>query len=151
MNKFIIQISCFVFLSVNNGNSQAQQFTTGELSTIKPSQVIIENYVPVKLSKEMQEDQNANRFDISNPYTYLQVVTDVFGSRYHILFQTGFTGKLLFLSYSSNLSVLFNKKNKPMFLFNHCLRKVNNYISSIQIIEETIKCILERLNYCYEN
>ena len=63
----------------------------------------------------------------------------------------GFTGKILFLSYSNNLSDLFNKKSKPMFLFNHCLKEINDHISSIQIMDATVQCMLERLNYCSDN
>ena len=141
----------FVFLSGSYKNIYAQQFSTGELSTIKPSQIIIGNYSVVNLSKEIIEDQMANQFDINNPYTYLQIVNDAMSGRYHILFQTEFTGKILFLSYSNNLSELFNKKSKPMFLFTRCLKEINNHISSIQIINAVVECILERLNYCYDN
>ncbi len=151
MKKLILPFIFFVFLSGSCKNIYAQQFSVGELSTIRPSQVIIENYSVVNLSKEIIEDPMANRFDVNNPYTYLQIVHDAIANRYHILFQTGFTGKVLFLSYSNNLSALFNKKTKPMFLFIRCLKEINNHISSIQIINAVIECILERLNYCYDN
>ena len=140
-----------VLVSGMSNNIYAQQFSTGELATIKPSQVIIENYSPVKLSKEIIDDVMANRFDINNPYTYLQIVNDAAFNRYHILFQTGFTGKILFLSYSNNLSALFNKKNKPIFLFTHCLKEINDHISSIQVVDAVVTCILDRLNYCSDN
>lgn len=147
MKKMILLPLAFIFLF----GVSAQQFSTGELSTIKPSQVIIENYNLVNLSKEIIEDPMANKFDVSNPYTYLQIVIDARSNRFHILFQTSFTGKILFLSYSNNLAGLFNKKSKPMFLFMRCLKEINNHISSIEIIDATVKCIVERLNYCYDN
>ncbi len=129
----------------------AQQFSNGELSVIKPSQVIIQHYIQVTLSKEIIDDVKANRFDPNNPYTYLQVVNDDSFNRYHILFQTNFFGKILFLSYSNNLSELFNKKDKPMNLFVKCLREINNHISSVQTMEAAVNCIAERLNYCYDH
>lgn len=132
-------------------NITAQQFTIRELSTIKPSQVIIENYTIVNLSKEIIDNNMANRFDINNPYTYLQIVSDEKGNSYHILIQTSFEGKVLFLSYSNNLSALFNKTDKPMFLFTRCLKEINSQLSSPRIMDAAIKCIVTRLNYCYEN
>ena len=151
MKILLLPFIYFAFLPGTCSYIYAQQFSTGELSTIRPSQVIIENYSPVNLSKEIIDDPAANRFDINNPYTYLQIVHDAVFNRYHILLQTGFTGKILFLSYSNNLSDLFNKKSKPMFLFNHCLKEINDHISSIQIMNATVQCMLERLNYCSDN
>jgi hypothetical protein len=133
------------------GTVTAQQFFNGEISTIKPSQVIIENYITVNLSKEIIDDLMANRFDPNNPYTYLQVINDATTNHYHVLFQTNFSGKILFLSYSNNLSALFNKNNKPMFLFVRCLKDMNNHLSSVQIMDAAIKCVVERLNYCYDH
>lgn len=151
MKKIILRFIVIICIMGGHKNINAQQFSTGELATIKPLQVIVENYTQVNLSEDIIKDQQANRFDINNPYTYLQIILDAKTSRYHILFQTSFTGKILFLSYSNNLSVIFNKKNKPMFLFTHCLKKINNHLSSIQIIDAVITCMLERLNYCYDN
>lgn len=148
--KIITAILTVMFLAANKG-IYAQQFTMGEQVVIKPSQVIIENYVSVKLSKEMIDDAMANKFDLTNPYTYLQVVNDPSGKRCHILFQTSFSGKILFLCYSNNVSGLFNKKNKPMNLFILCINRVNDHISPVQVTEAAIGCIIDRLNYCYEN
>jgi hypothetical protein len=132
-------------------NLKSQQFSNSELSVIKTSQVIIENYTVVTLSKEIIDETMANRFDAANPYTYLQVINDESGNSYHILFQTNFNGKILFLSYSNNLSALFNKRDKPMFLFTRCLKEINNAISSVQVTNTAIKCIVDRLNYCSDN
>ncbi len=140
-----------IMLLATNLTISAQQFTAGEQVVIKTSQVIIENYVIVKLSKEIIDEPMANRFDVSNPYTYLQVVIDAFGKKSHILYQTNFSGKIIFLCYSNNISGLFNKKNKPMFLFTRCLNAVNDNISPVQITEAVIGCIIDRLNYCFEN
>ena len=131
--------------------SFAQQFNAAEISTIKPLQVIIENYTRVDLSNDVIDDAMANTFNINNPYTYLQMVNDAAGKSYHILLQTNFMGKILFLAYSNNLSAVFNKKDRPRFLFIHCLKEINNHLSSIQITDDAIKCIIERLNYCSED
>lgn len=151
MKKKICMIILPVIFLASNVSSYAQQFTMGEQGIIKPSQIIIENYVNVKLSKKIMDDAMANQFDVTNPYTYLQVVYDASGKRYHILFQTNFSGKILFLCYSNNISGLFNKKNKPMFLFIRCLNGVNDHISPVQITEAVIGCIIDRFNYCFEN
>ena len=151
MKKIIFPLVCFLSLLCTSNYICAQQFSAGELSTIKPSQVIIENYTTVNLSKEIIDDNMANRFDINNPYTFLQIVNDAVANRFHILFQTSFTGKILFLSYSNNLSGLFNKKNKPVFLFTRCLKDINNHLSSVQMTDNAVKCMVERLNYCYDN
>ena len=107
-----------IFLFCVFGSLQlfAQQYSTTELSIIKPSQVILENYTRVNLSNETIDDPMVNIFDLHNPYTYLQMITDAAGNGYHIILQTNFFGKILFLCYSNNLSAVFNKKEKPQFL-----------------------------------
>jgi hypothetical protein len=151
MKKIIVKLFSAVSLVFAGINLQAQQFSNGELSVTKPSQVINENYIPVTLSKEIIDEAMANSFDVHNPYTYLQIVNDATANRYHILFQTNFSGKILYLAYSNNLSAIFNKKDKPMFLFTRCLKEINNFISPIQVIEAVLKCMIDRLNYCYDN
>ena len=151
MKAIMLLLLYFMMLLPVSIPIHAQQFSNGELSIIKPSLVIVENYIRVNLSKDIIEDTMANLFDPNNPYTYLQVVNDAVFNRYHILFQTNFLGKILFLSYSNNLSELFNKKDKPMFLFARCLKEINNHISSVQIINAVVNCIADRLNYCFNN
>ena len=144
---FIISLFC-VFGSLQ---LFAQQYSTTELSIIKPSQVILENYTRVNLSNETIGDPMANIFDLHNPYTYLQMIIDAAGNRYHIILQTNFFGKILFLCYSNNLSAVFNKKDKPQFLFRHCLKEMNNHLSAVQVTNTAIKCVLDRLNYGSED
>jgi len=129
----------------------AQKFSVTEISTIKPSQVIIENYTIITVDNGTADDNKVNRFDGNNPYTYLQMITDDAGNNYHILLQTSLSGKILFLGYSNNLSAVFNKPDKPKFVFQHCLKEINKHITSIQITALAIKCIIERLNYCSED
>ncbi|MEO6489544.1 MAG: hypothetical protein ABIO04_06360 [Ferruginibacter sp.] len=145
------KILCYILLILFRSELVAQEFTRGELSLIKPAVVIISNYTPVSLPKDVIEDMLANQFDIKNPYTYLQVVLDPKGNSYHILFQTNFWGKILFLSYSNNISPLFNKQGKPMFLFSRCLKDINNHISAVQILEAVLNCMIGRLNYCSDH
>lgn len=139
--------SFLLFLLMIN-KIQAQQYSSTELSTIKPIQLLIENYTRIILSKEMIDDGMANQFDINNPYTYIQLLSDATGNIYHIIYQTNFSGKIMFLAYSNNLSRLFNKPDKPMFLFQHCLKEVNNHLSPVQVTTAAIKCLIDRLNYC---
>ena len=144
---FLIPLFCMIV----PGKLFAQQYNSTELSIIKPSQVITENYTRVNLSNEVMDDAMANRFDVNNPYTYLQMVNDAGANNYHIILQTNFIGKILFLCYSNNLSAVFNKKDKPLFFFQHCLKEINNHLSSVEVINAAIKCIVDRLNYCSEN
>lgn len=140
-----------LFYMIVTGKLFAQQYNSAELSIIKPSQLIIENYTRINLANEVMDDAMVNRFDSNNPYTYLQLINDAAGNNYHIILQTNFMGKILFLCYSNNLSAVFNKKSKPMFLFQHCLKEINNHLSSVQVINAAIKCIVDRLNYCTED
>ena len=151
MKKIIRSLLILFVVFGINFKLPAQQFNTGELSVVKTSQVITENYTAINLSKEIIDDVNANRFDLSNVYTYLQIVNDLSGNKYHILYQTNFNGKILYLSYSNNLSAIFTKREKPMFLFIRCLKNINNHISSVQVMNDAIGCIIDRLNYSFEN
>ena len=126
----------------------AQVFSYGELSLIKTQQIIIENYTVITMSKTPAEEPMLNQFDNGNPYTYLQVVKDMKEKSYHILYQTSFMGKLLFLAYSNNLGGVFNRPDKPTFIFSRCMREARQHVLSLQIADEVLKCILGRLNYC---
>ena len=145
MKKIIL--SCLLAVSVYSAVFP-QSYSIAELTTIKPSQVIIENYIRLDLSKEIIDDAKANQFDVNNPYTYLQMLNDSKGNSYHIIFQTNFSGKILFLCYSNNLSAVFNRADKPKFLLTHCLKEINNHVSAVQVMAAAIKCMVERLNYC---
>ena len=128
--------------------THAQAFNKGSLSTISTNQVIPENYSPIRLDPEQVADPKANLFDISNADTHLQVLVDNSGRKYHILLQTNFTGRVTFLSISNNLATLFNKKDKPMLMFDNCIQDLNTAIIQKQNMETAIKCVIERLEYC---
>jgi hypothetical protein len=144
MGIFLLLIFC------SCARINAQSYYLGEQLTLRPSQVIIENYTMVSLSKEIIDDPAANQFDRVNPYTYLQMVNDNGRNNYHILFQSSFMGKILFLAYSNNLAALFNKTEKPMFLFMRCIKRINEHLSPVQTAAAAVNCIIERLNYCAE-
>ena len=96
----------------------------------------------------MTGDTKANQFDIKNTDTHLQVLIDNNGKKFHILLQTNFMGKVTFLSVSNNLAVIFNKKERPMFVFKNCIQDLNTYISPGQNIETALNCVIGRLEYC---
>lgn len=126
----------------------SQQYVAGEMMLIKPYQVIIENYTGVKLVKETSEKSNTPAFDMNNPYTLLQQLTDEKGNNFHILLQTDFLGKLVYLAISNNLSALFNRKDRPMIFFQNCMKEMNHYVLSVQVTAAAVNCIVDRLNYC---
>ena len=141
-----IAIICCIALCVHCPVN-AQAYFRGEQTTIQPMQVILENYTAITLSKEVADDINKNRFDKYNIYTYIQSIYDSEGKNYHILFQTSFLGKILFLSYSNNLSPLFSGRDKPLNVFMNCISHVNDHLSSFQVSDAAVNCIIERLNY----
>ncbi len=140
---FIISISLYFSLFV-----KSQTFNKASLSIISTAQIITENYFVIKLQSEMVSDPKANQFDINNADTRLQILIDNTGKKYHILLQTNFMGKVTFLSISNNLSTLFNKKERPMFVFENCIQDLNTSISQNQNIETALSCVIGRLEYC---
>lgn len=128
--------------------SQSQTFNKGSFSIISTSQIIPENYLIISLQPEMIADAKANLFDINNADTHLQVLIDNNGKKYHILLQTNFMGKVTFLSISNNLSVIFNEKDKPMFMFTNSIQDLNTSISQSQNIDVALNCVIGRLEYC---
>lgn len=128
--------------------AHSQYFTKAELFVISPGQVLPENYTTINLGAEVITDETANLFQSNNPETRLQVISDISGNRYHILLQTNFSGKITYLAISNNLEQAFNKREKPMFLFNQCIKQLNSYNSPQQNIEAAIQCVMKRLEYC---
>ena len=52
------------------------------------------------------------------------------------------------VSYSNFGIPIFNKKEKPMFMFTNCIQDLNTSISQNQNIETALNCIIDRLEYC---
>ena len=144
MKAMLVPVCLLIIIT----GTQAQTYFRGLQTIVQPSQVIIDNYTGIVLGKRAGNEPGLNQFDRSNPYSYLQVVSDNGGKDYHILFQTNFSGKILFLAYSNNLSPVFNNAGKSMNVFLNCIRQVNDFVSPVQNAETAINCIIERLNYC---
>ncbi|MEO7528561.1 MAG: hypothetical protein ABIT35_09995, partial [Chitinophagaceae bacterium] len=81
---------------------QAQTYFRGEQTVIQPLQVMIENFTTITLPKEVTEDPNANHFDRNNVYTYLQLLRDGWDKTYQLVFQTTFSGKIIYLAYGNS-------------------------------------------------
>ena len=145
---FMKTITYTLFLLCSFSIATAQSFNRSDQSIIPASQVIIENYSKINLGSELISDANANRFDPNNATTYLQVLSGSGGRKYHILLQANLVGKISFLAISNNLSAVFNKKEKPMFAFTHCMNELNSFMSARQNIDAAVNCIMERLEYC---
>ncbi|MEO6668939.1 MAG: hypothetical protein ABIN36_05655 [Ferruginibacter sp.] len=149
MKKWSKIIVAVIFMAISSP-LHAQNYFRGEQTVIQPLQVMIDNYTAINLVKDVANDPNANRFDKYNPYTFLQLIYDSYRKDYQVLFQTNFSGKILFLAYSNNLSAIFNNREKPFNVFANCIRDVNDHLSPVQNMEAAIKCIIDRLNYCSE-
>lgn len=147
MSRLVILFLC-IFLWTNK--SIAQRFMKSQQSVVQATQILIDNYTTVPLCTEKQEAAYLNVFDQSNPYTYIQNLTDADEKIYQILFQTDFWGKLYLLAISNNLAEIFNLSGKPMFRFMSCIKEVNASDFPTEDIDKAVNCILERLNYCRE-
>jgi uncharacterized protein YaaN involved in tellurite resistance len=78
------------------------------------------------------------------------LIFDKAGTVYHVLYQTNFTGKILYLAYSNELVQVFEKKQRLSPAFRNCISMVNNYWMASQNAEAAINCILNRLNEGFE-
>lgn len=148
MNRITLIHIFFLSAMLHVSNTPAQIFFRADKTSVDPRQVIAENYSVIRLPDAGNEEMKLNIFSRDNPYTWLQLIADDRQKVYHIIYQTSFTGRLLYLGISNNLLALFSKKEKPMFIFNDCLEKLRDEIMSEKIREGAIDCILERLLYC---
>lgn len=146
--RFVILFTLIYFTGIS---LPAQSFSLGQNLIIQTVQVMPENYTTIILQKEIDTEPFFNRFDKSNPYTYLQLIHDINGRDSHILYQTNFLGSILFLAYSNNLSVYFNGRDKPLNVFVNCIRQSNEHISAVQNATAAISCIMQRLEFCSGN
>lgn len=148
--KKSIQIVLYLAVLLMVSDLHAQEFHRGQHMLIPTVQVLPGQYVAIQLPESDTNLPFLNVFDPSNPYTYLQIIYDSRQTPYHIVYQTSFLGKMLFLAYSNNLSPVFNKREKPMYFFQKCIRAMQQYMSPFQVTDAAIKCIIDRLNYCSE-
>lgn len=143
---FLLLTGLLLFLSIQH--PAAQNFYRFGNMSLDPALVIPENYWPIKLSGQTPVGYQINVFSRKNPYTFLQLISDERKSVYHILYQTTFTGELLYIGCSNNLYGLFSKKEKPLVLFNNCMNEAMEEMASMRIIDRVVDCILSRLAYC---
>ena len=148
MKTLTIKFVGILMLSVLGGTTTAQKFFKAELSVVQPGLLIMDNFSQVALSESNVSEDGLNRFDKKNVYTYIQRIGNDELVNYQVLYQTSFTGKLLYLSCSNNLFLVFNNPAKPMNVFVNCMKKIAAEFSGSQQVEAAIACIIDRLNYC---
>ena len=147
MRKMIfLKMMLFFFV----GNLFGQEFQRGESMVVQPLQIIPEQFTMIRLPEEVVTGNGANRYDNGNLYTYMELLFDGRQKTYQVIYQTDFMGKILFLAISNNLTSVFMRKDKPMFLFQSCIKELNRLLSPVQITEKAMQCVIERLNYCKE-
>jgi hypothetical protein len=139
---------CFLLLIGKIALSQA--YTKGSQVIVSPAQVLPYHYQLIPLQEHGAPLSGLNQFDNSNLYTYLQLIFDKAGTVYHVLYQTNFTGKILYLAYSNELVQVFEKKQRLSPAFRNCISMLNNYWMASQNAEAAINCILNRLNEGFE-
>jgi len=147
--KYLFYVAILLTTSLSK-SATAQYFNKAQQYSISPTHLLIENYTSVGLSSDDTKALHFNEFDITNPYTFIQAITDNAGQVYHIIYQTDFVGKLFFLGYSNNLSSIFNNPEKPKMRLLNCLKNTKDDLNTSESATIAIDCLLERLNYCSE-
>lgn len=146
MREAIIILSIFI---LNLFHTNAQNFNKIELLRIENKLILQENYSAIKLPDEIAKGEKWNNYNADNPDTFLEILQDEHHSRCHILIQTDFFGNVEYVAVSNGLNAIINKKEKPKFVFEHCLQDLNNGFSNQQEnILKIINCIVERLETC---
>lgn len=139
MKCFLILLQAFVI------NFAKAQFYLAEKEIIPPSIILIDQYQTVP---ERAFDLWKNNWDANNLYTRIVAIRDQQGKLYHILYQENFSGRLLFFSYSKNLSPVFNRADRPMQQFDKCIL---DHVGVLKVLHEAnavIDCFMQRLAYC---
>jgi hypothetical protein len=135
----------FIVLMIAIGiHASAQYYYKTERYPIAPAQVLLDQYHPFSLNETPATSENLPSFDVQNPYTYLQVIADDNGKKYHLLMQSDFFGKLLYVAYSENMNGLFKKERGDVLRVSHCMIKKKQ--ESAESMEAIVDCILETIN-----
>ena len=145
-NRNCINIIMICFLLLFSKIAQSQAYTKGSQVIVNPAQVLPYHYQMIPLQEHGAPLSGLNQFDNSNLYTYLQLILDKAGTAYHVLYQTNFTGKILYLAYGNELLQVFEKKQRFSPAFRNCINILNTYWMASQNIEAAINCFLNRLN-----
>lgn len=141
-----IQTLTFLLLSVLTGNSPAAQtFLRAGTMRPDPAAIIPDQYAVLKLPDADVDDGRINSWDSRNPYTYIELLTNQRGEVFHILYQTGFTGRMMFLGVSKNLEKSLLAREKPQLGFRECLGRINRSDPPLITSESAIDCIMRQL------
>ncbi len=135
----------FLIILVFTTTNSFPQFYVAEKELIPPSIILIDEYQTVP---ERAFDLWKNKWDVNNPYTRVIAIRDHQGKLYHILYQETFSGRLLFFSFSKNLSAVFNRADRPMQQFDKCILQHSGSIKVLQEVNVVIDCFMQRLAYC---
>ena len=141
-----LEIFFLLLLSFNCVTGFSQPFEKQQPISAVASQIIINNYTAVSL----EAGKKSVAFNLSDIYTYIQPVNDKAGNVYHILYQTDFFGKLIYIALSNNLNEIFNCEKKSLIGFYACIKNADKLSFSTENIDAIINCILTRINYCVE-
>lgn len=137
----LLIISTILFSNLN-----AQKIFKQQLTLAEPAQLILSNYTTIKSCNDL----STQKFDINNPYTNLQLLTDEEEQISHILYQTDFSGNISFIALSNNIYGRFNCDNTGLLRFCSCIKKIDTHIFDSEKSEGMIDCILNQLNFCKE-
>jgi histidinol phosphatase-like enzyme len=124
-----------------------QRFAKTNETITPPGNIIISNYFPIEWSSI---EPVKSLFDINNNYTYMVIVSDKQDGIYHILYQTDFSGNIIYIGLSNNLTDFFYCTNHPMTGLFSCVKKNDGMFLPAEISEKIISCIISRLNCCKE-
>ena len=151
MKHHFTPVFILFFLSLTISNSFAQGFFKGNSVNVNPSMVIIEEYTTIDLPENNHKFLLQKGFDYKNDATFILPITDENSKVFHVLYQTDFSGKLIYLAVSNNLLEWFLCEKKPMMSFDLCVKKMDCAFFPEKCIDEVIECVIQRLRACYES
>ena len=124
------------------------QFQKLDLMRIDTKTILIENYNQFRLPPMTSKGADWNNYNPDNRETFLEILQDNHLKKAHILIQTDFFGNINYVALSNNINALLNKKDKPSFIFDHCIQEINNGFSNqMENIIILTNCIIDRLEY----
>ncbi len=140
MKHFITLLKFFLI----GYSASAQFYYKAEQYHVAPSQVLLDQYRPLSWKDLQSTSADSPSFDPQNPYTYLQVIVDGNGKKYHLLMQTDFFGKALYVAWSENMNGLLNKEAGVFLRLAHCIATKKQEAAAS--LEGLVDCILETIN-----
>lgn len=125
-------------------HASAQFYYKTERYPIAPAQVLLDQYQPLSLKETLSASEDLPFFDVRNSYTYIQVISDDNGKKYHLLLQSDFFGKIQYVACSQNMNGLFKKERGDLLRLSHCMEKKKQ--DPTDSMETIVDCILETIN-----